>query len=70
MCSKSVRQQKHGQRGNTEKSLSKLVEPIIVPWYDDTSFLVRQKQFFLKFVLKLEKYRSGVSENVYLCSLD
>ena len=48
MCSKSVRQQKHGQRGNTEKSSSKLVEPIIVPWYDDTSFLVGQKQFFFK----------------------
>ena len=54
MCSKSFRQQKHGQRGDTEKSSSKLVEPIIVPWYDDTSFLVGQKQFFLKFVLKLE----------------
>ena len=54
MCSKSFRQQKHGQRGDTEKSSSKLVEPIIVPWYDDTSFLVGQKQFFFKFVLKLE----------------
>ena len=48
MCSKSVRQQKHGQRGNTEKSLSKLVEPIFVPWYDDTSFLVGQKRLKVK----------------------